>query len=100
MPYRVTRKAREQLARMRASKDAKRLAGPAPDYPVDLPELRREIIILDHDFGTVEHVVRLYRTSRVDCYRVEIDGKPWQDRIGWSKILAGLRKALPRVSST
>jgi hypothetical protein len=25
------------------------------DYPVVMPEVRREIIIKDHDFGTVEH---------------------------------------------
>jgi len=99
MTYRTTKKAAAQMARMRAAKEAKRLAGPGPDYPADLPLLRREIIIRDHDFGTVEHVFRLYRTNRVDCYRVEVDGKPWKGRVGWSKILAGLRKSLPRVSA-
>ena len=97
--YRVTRKRAEQLAAMRAAKEAKRMAAPAPDYPEDLPILRREILIIDHDFGRREHRLTLYRTRRVDCYRVEVDGKPWSDCIGWSRILAGLRKALPRVSA-
>lgn len=97
--YRTTKKAAAQMARMREAKEAKRLAGPAPDYPAELPTLRREIIIRDHDFGAVEHTIRLYRTNRIDCYRVEIDGRLWKERIGWSRILAGLRKSLPRVSS-
>lgn len=97
MAYRTTKKVREQMARMRAAKEAKRLAGPAPDYTPDLPHLRREIVVRDHDRGTIEHTLRLYRTNRRDCYRVEIDGKLWKERIGWSRILAGLRKSLPRV---
>ena len=97
--YRVTRKRAEQLAAMRAAKAVKRLDLPAPDYPADLPDLRREILIIDHDFGRREHRLTLYRTRRVDCYRVEVDGQPWADSMGWSRILAGLRKALPRVSA-
>lgn len=97
--YRVTRKRAEQLAAMRAAKEAKRMALTAPDYPADLPDLRREILIIDHDFGRREHRLTLYRTRRVDCYRVEVDGQPWSDSMGWSRILAGLRKALPRVSA-
>lgn len=100
MPYRVTRKASAQMARMRAAKEAKRHAGSAPEYPAELPLLRRRITVESFDFGHETHVIDLYRTSRIDCYRVAIDGRPWKDRIGWSKILAGLRKSLPRVSST
>ena len=33
-------------------------------------------------------IVRTYYTT---------DGKPWKDRIGWSKVLAGLRKSFQRV---
>jgi hypothetical protein len=75
------------------------MAGPAPDYPIVLPGLRREIIIIDHDFGERVHRLALYKTSRIDCYRVEVDGRPWKERIGWSQILAGLRKSLPRVGA-
>ncbi len=99
MAYRVTSKRRKQLAAMRAAKAARRLAAPAPEYPAALPELRREVIVVDYDFGRREHRLALYRTRRVDCYRVEVDGKPWSESMGWSRILAGLRKALPRVGA-
>ena len=65
----------------------------------DLPDLRREIIIIDHDFGERMHRLALYKTDRVDCFRVEVDGRPWKNRIGWSAILAGLRKSMPRVGA-
>ena len=60
------------LARMRAAKESKRLAGPAPEYPHDLPDLRRRIVIEDFDFGHQVHVMEMYKTSRVDCYRVVV----------------------------
>ncbi len=41
MAYRKTRRSKETLTRMRAGKDAARMAQPAPDYPPVLPELRR-----------------------------------------------------------
>jgi hypothetical protein len=72
---------------------------PAPDYLPALPELRRHIVISDYDFGETVHTIDLYRTNRVDCYRVHVDGKPWKARLGWSKILEGLRKSLPRVGA-
>lgn len=99
MAYRKTRRSNETISRMRAGKDAARMARPAPDYPPALPELRRRIVITDYDFGEHVHTLDLYRTSRVDSYRVHADGKPWKARIGWSKILEGLRKSLPRVGS-
>lgn len=72
---------------------------PAPGRAPDLPELRREVIVIDYDSGEpVTHTLRLYRTGRVDTYRIEADGKPWR-RAGWAACLAGLRKALPRVPS-
>lgn len=100
--YRMTRKAeaqREKLAAMRRGRDAARLASPAPEYPAELPSLRRRIVIEDFDFGHRVHVLELYKTDRIDCYRVVSDGVEWKDRIGWSRIVAGLRKSLPRVMS-
>jgi hypothetical protein len=95
--YRETKKAKKFKA-MRAAKERKRLEGPAPDYPPDLPNLRRVITVTDYDTGEpVTHTIELYKSNRIDCYRAVVDGAPWKDRIGWSKILAGLRKALPRV---
>lgn len=99
MAYRKTRRSREQIARMKAGKDAARMARPAPERAPDLPHLRRRIIITDYDFGERVHTLDLYRSSRRDCYRVVVDGKPWKSRIGWSKILEGLRKSLPRVGA-
>lgn len=99
MAYRKTRRSKETLTRMRAGKDAARTARPAPVHPAILPELRRRIIITDYDFGERVHTLDLYRTGRVDCYRVHVDGLPWKNRIGWSKILEGLRKSLPRVGA-
>lgn len=99
MAFRKTRRSKEALERMRNSRDSNRQALPAPDYPPELPDLRRRIIIQDFDFGERIHTLDLYRTNRVDCYRVVADGVPWKSRMGWSRILAGLRKSMPRVSS-
>ncbi|MFQ6372112.1 hypothetical protein [Shewanella sp. YIC-542] len=64
-----------------------------------IPELRRVIEITDYDNGIpTTHTLALYKTNRIDCYRVIVDGKLWKERIGWSNILAGIRKALPRLS--
>ena len=75
------------------------MARPAPDYPRELPELRKRFTIEEFDFGHETHVVELYRTDRRDCYRVMVDNRLWKRRIGMSRILAGLRKAMPRVES-
>lgn len=99
MAYRKTRRSKETLARMQAGKDAARMARPAPERAPELPDLRRRIVIEDWDFGHRAHVMELFRTNRVDCYRVTVDGKPWKARIGWSKILEGLRKSLPRLGA-
>ena len=99
MAYRKTKRSKETLDRMKRGKALARMAGPAPDYPPTLPDLRRRIVIEDFDFGHSVHVLELYRTSRVDCYRVVADGKPWKARIGWSKALECLRKSMPRVGA-
>ena len=100
MTYRLTKKAAQtRLEAMRRGRERARLDGPAPDYPAALPELRREIIIIDHDFGEKIHRLMLYRTDRVDCYRCVADGVEWKERVGWSKILDGLRKSMPRVGA-
>ena len=72
---------------------------PAPDYPPVFPVLRRRIVITDYDFGERRHVIELYRTGRIDCYRVVADGVEWRARAGWSQVLAGIRRALPRVGA-
>lgn len=99
MPYRKTKRSAETLARMRAGKDRARMDRPAPYYPADLPNLRRRLTVEDYDFGPRVHVLEFYRTRRVDCYRVLVDGREWQRSIGWSRALAGLRKSLPRLGA-
>ena len=99
MAYRKTRRSIETLARMRAGKDAARMNGPAPDYPAPRPELRRRIVVENFDFGHETHVLEFFRSDRVDCFRVVVDGKEWKRRIGFSKALAGLRKSMPRVGA-
>lgn len=100
MPYRVTKRKRERLAAMRAAKERKRMDLGTDDPRFEPPELRRRVVVMDYDFGEVTHVLDLYRTDRIDCYRVDADGKPWRDRVGWSGVLEGLRKSLPRVLSS
>lgn len=85
------------MAAARAVKERKRLEGPRPDYCTFIPpELRREVIVIDHDFGTVTHHMKLYRTARVDTYRVEVNGQHWRNA-GWAKALEGVRKSFLRV---
>ena len=99
MPYRQTRRSAEQLARMRAARDAARMSMPAPEYPPEIPTLRRRIEIIDYDFGERRHVIEMYRCGRIDSYRVVADGVEWKARCGWSAVLVGIRRALPRLAS-
>lgn len=64
------------------------------------PKLRRRITIEDFDGAEQRtHVVELFRTARIDSYRAVIDGAEWKARIGWSRVLDGLRRAMPRLAS-
>ena len=97
--YRRTRKyAATCQAAMQAGRDAARMARPAPDYPPELPDLRMRITVERLDFGHERHVIELHRTRRCDVYRATVDGAPWITA-GLSQILAGVRKACPRVLS-
>ena len=102
MSYRLTKKAEQQLERlaaMRRGRERARLEGPAPDYPQPLPDLRRRLVVEDFDFAHSVHVMEFYRTDRIDCFRVVVDGKEWKRRIGFSQALAGLRKSMTRVGA-
>ena len=54
-----------KLRAMRDARETKRVEGSEPSYLPELPSLRRTLIIIDHDFGTVEHRIDLYRTQRI-----------------------------------
>lgn len=84
---------------MQAGRDRARRERAAPEYPPALPELRRRITVEDFDFGRRVVVVELYRTRRLDCYRVEIDGKRVPGRYGWARVLAMVRARFLRVRS-
>jgi len=86
-----------KLRAARAARESKRLEGAEPRYPRELPALRRTLIIIDYDFGRVEHRIDLYRIRRIDCYRAVADGVEWKRGVGWSKVLAALRVKFPRV---
>lgn len=47
----VSKKFTERMATARAAKERKRLDGPPPEYPPDLPMIRRRVIIEDYDHG-------------------------------------------------
>ena len=55
---------------------------------MQLPELRRRIVVESFDFGHDVHVLEFFRTDRIDCFRVVVDGKEWKRRIGFSAALA------------
>jgi len=98
--YRKTTKVIAKLEAMRNAKERKRLTGSAPDYPPILPDLRRTIIVIDYDSGVpVHHQIDLHRTGRIDQYRAVVDGVEWKNRIGFSGVLAGIRKSMPRLTS-
>lgn len=100
--YRRRKRSPEMQAKLEAMRRGRERAAMAREprgRMPDLPMLRREVIVIDYDSGQpVTHTLHLYRTSRVDTYRVEADGKPWK-RCGWSVALAGLRKAFQRLPS-
>ena len=97
MPYRHTDSMSRKLRAARDARERRRLEASEPSHPRRMPLLRRTLIIIDYDFGRVEHRIDLYRTQRIDCYRAVADGVEWKRRIGWSKVLAGLRVKFPRV---
>ena len=81
--------------RMHSAKARRRMALPPPEYPshppLDAP-LKR-ITVEDFRLGT-KHELTLYPSARrKDQFRVTVDGKAWKQSIGYSRLLAGLRKA-------
>lgn len=88
-----------KLEALRRGRDRANANKPARLYPPTLPDLRREVIVIDYDSGQpVTHTLHLFKTRRVDSYRIEADGKPWKV-CGWTTALEGLRKSYQRVPS-
>ena len=86
---------RELGRKLHEAKARKRMELPQPDYPAALDYLRpiKEITIVDHRNGERHHFVLFYCPKRRDMWRVELDGKEWRKAIGYSALLAAIRKA-------
>lgn len=98
--YKSETKFSRKFRNMREAKRLKREEGEAPDYPIKLPNLRRRIIVIDYDSGkAIRYCIDLYKTNRIDCYRAVANGKPWKDKVGWSKVTEAIRKSFIRVRS-
>lgn len=103
--YRVTKRVKQQRERFaamgrksqRVQAAGREAHGPRAHW--EPPEVRRVVTITDYDFGERVYTMELRRSDRIDCYDVYIDGQLWKKRIGWSRVLEGLRKALPRAQS-
>ena len=95
--HRITPRAKE-FNNMRRAKERKRIDSSCPDYPKEVPKLRKVIIIINFDFGVKINVMKLFRARKIDQYRVEANGKHW-GTMGLSKIFEGIRKSMPRVLS-
>jgi len=103
MAYRRTKQYQERTQRRLRAMQEGRARARMDREPARLwepPDLRRRITIEDFD-GTQPkvHVIELHRTPRIDSYRAVVDGTEWKARIGWARVLDGLRKALPRLAS-
>ncbi|MDE2104484.1 MAG: hypothetical protein KGL39_45030 [Patescibacteria group bacterium] len=83
-----------------AAKRRKRMELPPPDYGPDIDHTKpaRRLIYEDCLTGDKHEFLLFISPQRVDQYRVEVDGQIWMERAGFSRILAGLRKAVPRFS--
>lgn len=65
---------------------------------IEVPELRRRIIVEDYDLSDItRHEILLYRSNRIDTYRVIVNGKAIPSRLGWARVLELLRKMFFRV---
>lgn len=94
--YRETGKARKYRL-MREKKARDRLESDAPDYPLELPDRRKTIIITNYDFGEEVHKFELFKARCIDQYRVTVNDELWHKEIGMTRIFEGMRKAMPPI---
>ena len=99
MAYRRTDRYQRRIRAMREGKARFRMER-APVERWQPPELRRRLIVEDYDAGGVNRtVIDMHRTSRIDCYRVTVNGIMQAGRPGWTRVLDMLRRAMPRKCS-
>ncbi len=83
------------------AKARKRLAEPPPEY-WDRPDTSKPVrrLIYEDLLTNERHEFVLFISPhRIDQFRVELDGREWKQQIGWSRVLAGLRKAAGRFGN-
>lgn len=99
MAYRRTERYQRRIRAMREGKARARMEREqAPRWSP--PELRRRLIVEDFDTGEARRtVIDMHATSRIDCYRVTVNGIAQAGRPGWSRVLDLLRRAMPRKCS-
>lgn len=90
-----------KCAAMRAAKERKRAehAQPRP-APQQEPALRRIVVVIDLDSGQpLIRMAQLWRSNRRDTYHVRTPRGSSKRAVGWSRVLASVRKAMPRSKS-
>jgi len=85
-------------ANCHAAKARNRIQEPPPEYfnDPDYSKPVRKLLYTDLLAGTTHEFVLYICPQRIDQFKVELDGKLWKERIGWTHVLAGLRKAAGR----
>jgi hypothetical protein len=85
---------------MRAAKARKREALGSREVPLSPPDLRRIVVVIDFDSGRpMMRMMQLWRSDRLDRYRVRTPRGESRRPVSWSNIAATLRKRFPRVRS-
>jgi hypothetical protein len=72
---------------MRAGKERLRMgrvAGATPRLVIEIPKVRRLVIIIDYDIEPRIEVFKMMKTARIDSYVVEHNGSPISGRVGWT----------------
>ena len=86
---------RELSRKFHEAKARKRMSLPAPEYPpiLDYENPIKEITIKDFRTGEANTMTLYYSRRRRDMFRVLVNGKEWQKSIGYSRIMAAIRKS-------
>ena len=98
MAFRHRKRGSRKWENARAKKERIRLVRAIEPPPHEFPEVRREIIVRDYDFGLVEHHFVLKKTNRIDSYFIEVD-RVRVDKLGWTGVMRLAEKAFMRVGS-
>lgn len=107
MSYRVTAKTRALSERARRmaylSHEARRanMVDSESDPPRwQPPSLRRIVVIIDLDSGRPQiKMMQLWKSHRIDLYRVRTPRGESKKAVGWSRVTARVRKSYQRVSA-